>query len=941
MAHYPVQFDHNRFPSVPAARPPVRKKPILLLKAGTNIGGTLKLPREPYAHVNAVWLEDAGGTRQSIPTDNHSHQQYSSPLDVHKLGPGADSTFDHFHFVPGVDPVAIRWKVEQIPKVQKIRFELWTVTKTNGPIWTMEKAGGEAITLLQGPHNDGKGELDWSLVTIPINAAFPEGVANVANAPYQLRLTVTCAETGAVTTAWTYFDILVHTIELHWGPKAWIPGNAIANVSALLQARTTADELRLLKRLKGQVQPADPKVTLITPGPLTELRLPSTMAGYIHFDEWFGFAKDFAYLRHRARWGDGPRIPIKAIVYLKRVDGTKLDPAVGGATWNQAGAALGPTKLLWDWHDRPLNDRTPDEQRLWTDSGDFVLTALTYKLNQGDEPPDCRNCHFERGGKRGSPQRIFPNQNGAGSVPFVVAQCADRKWAAFSTCMTQGLNACKTGVLFNPSRMAKDSYKITVMLANQLTPDRAKPVLDVTTPNDQLLLQHPGLPMAETPMLEVRRQVNARYIRKGTYTPIDLNLIRTSYEVAGIHIEWLNQVDLTFTGQWTKAEYDQYLADAIAMNGQHFSNAQNLGCRFTNPNGRYGVQTNRYQQIQTLAGRTMQGANLLAAYDHWFGVPVGILPLPGQPSDTCFAFPTREVVVEPFKDQAIAAYIAKPRTFNGVLKKWNRLVHQNPAANAATLRLQLYNWLSASKRQKVDASAAQLYNAAGWTAFNQLNPNKWAVSNYLHTDGSVDLLAEMHQLKIAADAYEGVTFFHYINILRTVDAAGNEPPAGGGPPVGRYYDLGGVAKVDTSFDLGLKSTFFVWDHPNDGRRGQSKVPAIPMMDGNVTAVHEFGHNLHLTHPFGTDGAWNRDMHDKNPAERPDGNDAPGPADQCVMNYHDQDSELCGVCRLRLRGWAYFANAPLVGFHNTNPDQAGRALRPSGQPILNGFFTDLG
>jgi hypothetical protein len=930
MSAYPRPFDPADFPAIPEMVAPRPKEVAQELRARAPVyaQSALRVPGKPDAFVTKLWIQDPGGLQTQSQSFQNKDESANAPVDSGR----------HFHFIPGLDDVEMRWTVAHPEKLVRASFEIWASGITNAPIWTKQVQAEAAVQLIDGTDGKSSGTLPWSQVVIGGDAQrFPDSVPNVAFAPYQVRLTVE-SENGMITTAWTYFDVLVHSIELHWGPEAWIPGTPIPNVSPMLQARTTADEKRVLQLLKGKVRPTDPEVTAIAPAtaPLIPLRLRSTMAAYIHFDEWFGFAKDFAFLRHRARWGDGPRIPIMAKIYLKRTDGTKLDPDVGGATWNQAGAALGPARLLWDWHDRSQADRTLDEQRLWTEAGNFVLRALNYKLNAGDEPPDCRNCHFERGGKRGGPDRIFPDQTGTATLPFVVAQCTDRKWAALSTPATQGANACRTGVLFNPSRMAKDSYQITVVLANQLTADRSKPMLDVTTRIDLLLQQNPGLPTAATPTLEVMRQVNARYIRKHTYAPIDLNLISTSYEVAGVYIEWLNNVDPTFNGLWDQAEFAQYLQDAIAMAGQHFSDQQIHGRRFTAPNGRYAVRTNRYSQIQALAAR-----GLLGQYNHWFGCSTATHPLPAQPSEVCFTFPSRDKVVADYRDQAIAAYIAKPRKINSVLRKWNQLRNQQPAATHPALRIQLYNWLSASQKRKVDAETQRLYTSAGWQDFNQVNPNKWAATNYQHTGGPVDLLAEMHQLKVAADAYEGVTFFHYINILNTVDAAGNEPPASAGIPTGRYYDLGGVAKVDTSFDLGLKSIFFVWDHPTDGRRGLSKTPSIPMMNGNVTAVHEFGHNLHLTHPFGSDGAWNRDMHDKNPAERPSEDDAPGPADRCVMNYHRQDVELCGVCRLRLRGWALFKNPPLEGFDVTDPGLAGRPLRNSGQPILNGFFTDLG
>ena len=179
--------------------------------------------------------------------------------------------------------------------------------------------------------------------------------------------------------------------------------------------------------------------------------------------------------------------------------------------------------------------------------------------------------------------------------------------------------------------------------------------------------------------------------------------------------------------------------------------------------------------------------------------------------------------------------------------------------------------------------------------------------------------------------FEGVTFFHYINSWETQDATG--------APQARNWGLGGVAKTGMASDLGLQSMFFVWDHPTDGRRKRG-LNLRKMMNGNVTAVHEFGHNLHLAHAFSAESIW---MHDGNPDLRHPDPDQKTDADarQCVMNYHLEDSELCGACRLRLRGWAILKvdTRNLLGFDTTDPTQAGQAPQKRFNTIKN-FFTDL-
>jgi hypothetical protein len=934
MSAYPLAYDPSRFPAIPSAveptAPPADEPPSMV---STLSGNTLRLPSPQEALITGLWFENPGQRdlrSQSFINHRNGRNAIPSPLDPS----------NHFHFLPGIDLAELRWSVVRPDLVSRAVLELWSSHDKTTAILTKTYEGPAAANLLSASDSNGSGPLDPKELQILADATrFPGKCFNAAFGPYQLRLTVTCRASGAVTTAWTYIDVLVHSIALHWGPEAWIPAAPIAHTSPLLRDTTLNDEKKLLKLLKGVRKSSDAEVLAVPTAADIPVRLRSTMSGYVTCYEWYGDVLDYAFLRHRARWGDGPRIPLYAQIYLKRMDGSKLDPDSGGVTWDQAGAALGPVKVLFDWVDRDLPARTIAENLRNPDAGAFVLRALNYKPNTGDEPPDCNNCHIDRGGKRGGTDRIFPAQDGAGSLPFVVTQCPTRKWAAFSQALTVGPNACRAGVLLQPSRMAMDSYKITALLAIEKT--GAAYAVDAGGTIANLLLANPNLPAASSGVIEIQRQIDARYIRKDTYAAIDRTLIDSAYLAAGLHIEWLNDVDPSFTGLWTQTDYNNYLNSAIALGGLHYSDQQILGRRYTN-NAGFKHKSKMEEKIKPLLARLTTldplGINIM---NHWFGCPAG--QTKPTPSEVSLTFPSRGTVIDFYRDKAIRSYIErkiktpkdKPAEVGGTRwkndkrAKWNTVVANNPTLTAeAQRKLFFANSLTNAERTKVEKLARAFYEKDNWKNWEITDEYDWGVYNF---DGATELVLEMCNLKILADPFQGVTFFHYINMWETIDSTGASKA--------RNWGLGGVAKTEVAGDLGLKSMYFVWDHPSDGRRAVG-LKLRYSMSGDVTAVHEFGHNLHLPHAFSSDSDW---MHDGNPAKRGDDPDqkASAPARQCVMNYHREDTELCGVCRLRLRGWGILRvdGRHIVGFDTTNPSLPGRV--PTERfPGLRAFFTDL-
>src|SRR5687767_1341005 len=154
---------------------------------------------------------------------------------------------------------------------------------------------------------------------------------------------------------------------------------------------------------------------------------------------------------------------------LDRADGeVKLESDKGAV-------GLGHATFLWERED-------PDEQVGAQcpppKPNAFIKNAINNYKN-GTDPtragkdhtyPKGDNCHVDHGGKRGpDATTVFPAQAGyapaasltAGKFPFKVEACKTRTWAALSEGWGSGAMKGRTGIVFQPSRMGGDDYKLT------------------------------------------------------------------------------------------------------------------------------------------------------------------------------------------------------------------------------------------------------------------------------------------------------------------------------------------------------------------------------------------------------------------------------------------------------------------------------------------------
>lgn len=422
-------------------------------------------------------------------------------------------------FAPGVEKVGSYDIDDAAAIAPSAQFELFRTVDGKldeaSPIWTR--------SLLPAERSHGHHDMKWDGKIEGHSGGddFPDHYVTVEYSPYKLRITL---PGGNPQKQEATFAVEVAEIELELGPK-----------DVLSQKAEDKRHLDVYDSLKGKLAPDKA-------GAAKELKLVSNVfstGNASMFD-------DTCYTEYETLWKDGPNVPVFAKVWIKNTAGKKVE----------APLALGRVKFLWDWEDQ-AEDLARYE---FAESKTFVTDALDFDKQKTGPKGD--NCHDERGGKRGpAAKAVFPAQAGyaaqaalkKGDFPFVVEACATRKWAAFSTAWTSGALASKTGVLFQPSRMAGDAYKLTVYLAK----DKRGKALDVA---DAAPLKEPIKKQSDK--LEVWRQVDlVNYVKKkSTFPDFAVATFQGYYEKAFIRMNYTAGAAVIMKD----GEYNTHVTAAVA-----------------------------------------------------------------------------------------------------------------------------------------------------------------------------------------------------------------------------------------------------------------------------------------------------------------------------------------------------------------------------------------
>lgn len=493
-------------------------------------------------------------------------QSHSFLSTVH---PDIPSAGNRFCFAPNFETVDIEWAIRGLPQVNEALIQVFPRNSTD-PIFTRRLSRSRRELVPdddRAPGETSVGTVAWngSVNTPAGTTAFPKGFVTVARSPYKVKLTLIGLHTAVTTKheVFTYFDVKLHDLEMEWGDWNWVDQSRGARpditdefVNKILDVPDPAAPHA--PPVPGLERYAFSELRRVSPNPSTngaEHEVLLTSNSFIKRAPGGDMAahsedqKDFN--QYKNMWGAGPRIPLSVKAWIATSNGGRTDLAV---------EALDGSKILWDWQDNdPVRWRQALTPGGTTDrTRDFLQTAYTSHA-PGLNPPNSNNCLAQFGGKYGDPAAtVFPAPAGGGPFPFTVlapgapGALVTRNWAAVSE-FGAGPNANKSGVIFQPSRMAGDRYAVQAYLYFDPGMDA---VADIVTP--------PSV-RASAGIFRIFRRVDVCHIIRGSDAArgISAATCRT-YTVAQYRKEM--HIDLKFSARpVTQAEYSDTIDRMIAV----------------------------------------------------------------------------------------------------------------------------------------------------------------------------------------------------------------------------------------------------------------------------------------------------------------------------------------------------------------------------------------
>ncbi|MPQ68084.1 MULTISPECIES: FYVE zinc finger domain-containing protein [unclassified Pseudomonas] len=386
------------------------------------------------------------------------HPSANTSFDAPAGAPLAPAAAGRYVMAPVVEAFPIAWTLTGHDRIRGLRLELYR-RGDPAPFWWKNLDYGAAGSAAAGSTPfDGDLHNNVHLASIPpstvnVGAAlagnFPLEVLTAEHAPYKLLLRIQEVQPPTRVTCaarWIYLDVMIHDIELHLEDVTWIPPAGPTYPDLRYRQLTAQTRTALAAQLAaGDLGVAAPVAA----------NVPLAMNVFSRSAE--DFYSNSVFAGQKLLFRDGPTLPLRATVRIRRSDGT---PAAA-----QAGAsALGGLALQWDWESgvRPAHPN-PTAQA-------FIAEALDYKPT---EWPGARaNCHVDHGGKRGvNAHGVQPHFLALPATALVapadaIANVANRPWAVSSRPIADSAdqNGGKAGVLFLPSRIAGDTYRLRVYL---------------------------------------------------------------------------------------------------------------------------------------------------------------------------------------------------------------------------------------------------------------------------------------------------------------------------------------------------------------------------------------------------------------------------------------------------------------------------------------------
>ncbi len=388
-------------------------------------------------------------------------------------------------FCQGVDDIVVSWKIQNAEFAHSA-FLTVRAARLDGTLSRVNVT--DLLT-------NGRGVSEGATGGLPLAEAlriegehahlFPDGVLTAEYSPYRFELQLV-AQRGSgrnvfPSRAWTFGQVLVHSIDLAWGGAGSVktaPQPGV--VDPLADGRFRGLEEALVRDLLDHRDLHADTIDLV---------LDTNAFSAVHIDADGAVKSPFqsSVDAFRKAWGDGPRIPLEATVYARAHDGSRASLIVSQRT-------VGRVQLLWDWED--------DAARLdlWSPG---ARAGLSYVNREGlrrllseqpiASPPGSQNCPAEFGGKRGTTANpvfmLEDNEREFGNTVELAG--GDRPWCSV-TRTGSGLRRARSLVYFQPPPIAGDRYKVAVYLTHADADPRPDDKPNVNVVDDPPVPERPG-----------------------------------------------------------------------------------------------------------------------------------------------------------------------------------------------------------------------------------------------------------------------------------------------------------------------------------------------------------------------------------------------------------------------------------------------------------------
>ena len=571
--NYPVHVVHGDYSQPPVLNEPappqaVAKELEVAITALTSfkrkVKGTTIRPTQAK-HPGIVAVRFVEPDKKKIASQSFNDGMGGAKQDPNAPNDAGDLTITDpgFCFAPGrvtktkadsdIDDPLVAFNAINTGDIDKVKFELFCKHDKATAFKTVEWQGQDLKKLLTHPIKVGdsllRGSVKFSELfgAMPTDLkiggdpdpAFPVETLTVHYSPYQLKVTVepVGGKTAYPSVAWTYIHVVAHSIKLDWFR---LPDEKLALFFPPLRRKR---ELALYADLTDKREDYNLNGQFPATGDVKKIPLEANR----FYREERELQDNSGYEQWKLHWGDGPNVPIQATVLIRNMKGAGVPGYF----------ALGNSWLLWSYKDDPKlmsaeGDGLGPEVTSPADPApirDFIDDSQNYLVAQPPDQatPSGKNCHIHRGGKRGAGAvPVFPPHTGALNAnslqaaglktvgdmdtdaqffPFTVEPCATRKWAARSKFHSGAAElGGRTGVIFQPSRMGGDAYKLQVAIAC------ADLYAEMDVADEAVLDAKPANLVKSSGTLEVWRQVHfARYLND-VDDLIDYDLIRRKME---------------------------------------------------------------------------------------------------------------------------------------------------------------------------------------------------------------------------------------------------------------------------------------------------------------------------------------------------------------------------------------------------------------------------